>query len=236
MTIREKLCEATSVKQKKKEDDYTFVKRLIATVEDLSDDDWGKLSTEAQEYANSVIEAKKNYTEWDELPADEVPLFPDETAEDDADSDEIEPSEDTEEDTSGDTTEETEESEKDMETEKKPKKKKSPPAEKPAAAKAKKAATKPAAKEKEKPVAAKSAKANGAAKKPAKSASGKKTGIIGRIRQIVIKNPTISTDDLIAKLEKEEYKGSRMAISTTKQATRDVLKMLVAAKMLDIEL
>jgi len=226
-TIREELMEATSLKPKKKEDDSEFISRLSGAVEDLEEDAWDKLSTEAQEFHNSVASAKKN--------DQDIPPFPDEEAEESSDTTEDEPAEDAEQE-DGDATEDGEEEmAKDEDDEDTPKKKK------PAAKSAKKPEKPPAkgkaAAEKEKPAkAAKAAKGNGAKPVKAKEKSDKKVGIISRVRQLVIKNPNIGIDDLVAKLEKDGYKGSKMAISTTKQATRDVLKMLVAAKMLDMEL
>lgn len=226
MSIRAELMEVTSIKPKKKEDDYAFIKRLVAAVEDLPDDEWGNLGTESQEYVNSVVEAKKKYDDWDELPADEVPLFPDEGDEAEA-SDEEGPSEDAEadEENDGDTTED-EDGEKKM---KAPAKKKTG-GKAPAAEKTEKAAKagRAASKEKEKPAAAKAAKSNGSGKKPVSA--------IHRIRQIVVKKPKISTDDLIAQLEKEGFTTSKMTVGTTKQGTRDTMKALVAAGMLEVDL
>lgn len=211
-TIREELMEATSIKPKKKEDEYTFIKRLIAAVEDLEDDGWGSLSTEAQEYTNSVVAAKKKYDDWDEMPPDEVPTFPDETSE----GEETEETGEEAKPNDGDTTED----EGEQEVEK--------PAKKPGktAGKEKPAEKRASSKEKEKP-AAKAAKSNG---------SGKKVSAIHRIRQIVVKKPKISTEDLVAQLIKEGFTTSKMTVGTTKQGTRDTMKALVAAGMLEADL
>jgi hypothetical protein len=57
-----------------------------------------------------------------------------------------------------------------------------------------------------------------------------------RIRQLVILNPSISVDDLITKLEKEGLKASRLLVANTREATRDVLRILIRMKRLDMEL
>ncbi len=221
MSIRAELMETTSIKPKKKEDDYAFIKRLIAAVEDLKDEEWADLSTESQEYANKVVEAKKPYDDWDELPAAVVPLFPDE-GEEEAETDEAESGEDAEaEENDGDTTEDEGEEKVKAPAKKKPGGK--APAEK--AAKTGRAA----GKEKEKPATpAKAAKSNGTGKKPVSA--------IHRIRQIVVKKPKISTEDLCAQLEKEGFTTSKMTVGTTKQGTRDTMKALVAAGMLEADL
>jgi hypothetical protein len=226
-TIREELMEATSLKPKKKEDDSEFISRLSGAVEDLEEDAWDKLSTEAQEFHNSVALAKKN--------DQDIPPFPDEEAEESSDTTKDEPAEDAEQE-DGDATEDGEETmAKDKDDEDTPKKKK--PAARSVANKPEKASAKgKAAAEKEKPAKTTKSKSNSAKPVKAKEKPDKKVGIISRVRQLVIKNPNIGIDDLVAKLEKDGYKGSKMAISTTKQATRDVLKMLVAAEMLDMEL
>jgi hypothetical protein len=56
---------------------------------------------------------------------------------------------------------------------------------------------------------------------------------VQRIRQLVILDPSITIDDLIIKLDKDGLRASRMLVAATREATRDVLRILIRMKRLD---
>jgi hypothetical protein len=209
MTIREELLEATGVKPKKREIDAELIKRLISEGEDLDEEGWESLSTEAQEFYNSVIEAGKKHADGKvlELADVDVPPFPDEDdgVVDDGEDERGEEATDDDKDDEG---------EEVMET------------------KAKKAATgkKTAAKKTAEPATKKTAasKKNGSGEK---SVSAKSI-----LKKLIIKNPALKVDDLETRLNKDGHKLSRMTIATTRSETRDTMKILVAQGLLDMEL
>jgi hypothetical protein len=213
MSIREMLLEATGVKPKKNEVDADLIKRLISKAETLDEEGWESLSTEAQEFYNSVIEAGKKHADGEilELSADDVPPFPDE------DDGVVEDGEDErgEEEPEDDTNDEPGEEEvMETKTKKIAATKKTP---------AKKAADKPAAKK------TAASKKNGSGEK-------KPLSMRRRLKQIVIKKPSISVEDLMSKLKDEGYKGTEMTIGSMRADTRDTMKALVDAGLLEIEL
>ena len=57
-----------------------------------------------------------------------------------------------------------------------------------------------------------------------------------RLRTLIIKKPSLGVEALMAKLESEGYKATKMTVGTFRSDTRATLKALVEAKMLDIEL
>lgn len=201
-TIREELCEVLDVAQKKKESDEAFVLRLSELAQKLDSDAWEALSTGAQEYMNAVTEADDNKTD--------IPLFPDEAGADDGDG---EPADEAEE----------EEGDEEMSTatedEDKP------------AKKSKKVPAKTAKSEKKAAPAKAAAKDDKPAKKASTRGNGKMSGGI-RIRTLVVKKPTMSVDDIEAALKKEGYTHSRVAISATRQSTRDTMRVLIKAGLL----
>ena len=170
-----------------------------------------KLDSDAWEALSTGAQEYMNtVTEADDNKTD-IPLFPDEAGADDGDG---EPADEAEE----------EEGDEEMSTatedEDKP------------AKKSKKVPAKTAKSEK---------KAEAAAKddKPAKKASTRGNGKMSagmRIRSLVVKKPTMSVDDLEQQLKKDGYAPSRTAISATRQSTRDTMKALAKAGMIEVEL
>lgn len=59
MTIQAELCEITKVVKKDGEGQQPFLRRLFEKVNDLEDDDWKKLSNDAQEWCNNAADAIK---------------------------------------------------------------------------------------------------------------------------------------------------------------------------------
>lgn len=72
--------------------------------------------------------------------------------------------------------------------------------------------------------------------KPAKRASNGMMSAGMKMRLLVVKKPSLSVDALETELKKGGYAPSRATISATRQSTRDTLKALVRAGMLEIEL
>lgn len=71
--IETELLKTTDLKPKKKEDRQAFLHRLVDAVQDLDDDDWKGLSTEAQSWVNAGASAIKD--EGDEAEINDFPDF-----------------------------------------------------------------------------------------------------------------------------------------------------------------
>ena len=208
-TIEQELLTATKLKTKKKEERQEFLHRLTDAVQDLDDDDWKGLSTEAQKWVNAGAAAVK--TDGEDATIEEFPDLEDEEEgaqeEESPEADEEGTEEEDEEES------ETEEPEEESDVAETKTTKKAPPK--------KKAAEKPAAK------AAKPEKKTPAKPAEKKAAAGPKaTGIKVLIKKIVFKNPTISVDDLIEKLGKDGTKPSKLTVSAIRSEFRHSLFVL----------
>ncbi len=228
-TIREELLEATGMKPKKTELDAELIKRLAPKIEGLEDSEWENLSTEAQEFYNSVVEAARVHSNGEvlKLSDDDVPAFPDEDdgeVKDDEDDNEDDgkPEEDDEDSESDDESGEDEATEEESKGEEVMEKKTKPATKKKVAEKDKLA--------KKIKVAAKVATVKG-------NGTGKKTlSMRRRLKQLLIKKPALGVDELIAKLEGEGFKATPMTVGSIRSDTRDTMKVLVEAGLLNIQL
>ncbi len=57
-----------------------------------------------------------------------------------------------------------------------------------------------------------------------------------RVKRMVINNPNLRIEDLMAKLAKDGYIASRFVVASIRQDTRATLRLLKEARMLDIDL
>jgi hypothetical protein len=246
--IETELVKAAGLKTKKNEEVNAYLHRLVDAVQDLDDDVWKGLSTEAQNWVNEcATEIKKDGEDA------ELPNFPDleddedeSEAEDETEADEEsdeEGEEEDQEDEPGDedepddeeegTEEDEEESDVDDEDEK--------PAKKSAAKKAaptKKVAAKNGADPKKKIVAKpdKKSEKKAAPKAEKKAPSGPKaSGIKVKIKRIVFKNPSITPDDLMERLGKDGVKPSKLTVSAIRSEFRHSLWVLKELDALKVE-
>ena len=216
MSAMEKaLLKATAAKpQKGGEDRQKFLLRLMLAVQKLPDEDWESLAAieGAQDWFNAATDADNA-----EKP---VPDFPDAEADAEADAEEDE-----------DQGEQEDEDNQEEDEMAKTAKKAKPPA-KGASAK-KEPAAKPA-----------KAAAKGAdVKKPAKDAEKKKPGAAPKkglsmrrfLKQMVVKKPSRTVEDLMEALEKAGYKSpSRLTITTIRADTRDTIRVLNEAGLTEV--
>lgn len=223
--IEKALLKATGAKpQKSGEDRQKFLLRLMMAVQGLPSDEndenykegkgtWEGIGaiTGAQEWYNAAIDADN------ENPPKPVPDFSDAKPAEDEPEDEPE--------TDGDAADSEVEDEA-VSTSARPKGKKKDD---------KAAGKKPAAKKAEaKPEAKK--KAEPAAKPAAAKAPKKGTSMRRALKMIVVKKPKITTDDLIEQLEKKGFKSpSKLTVTSIRADTRDTMKVLAEAGLLDIE-
>lgn len=233
------LREVTGVKSKKGEDRQNFLARLLQKSQDLENDAWEDLTEAAQRWVNEATKADNDDSEipdFDALDEDgedeeegedkkstkkagtkKKGKANDEDEEDDGGksskrkrsrSDDDEGEEDS---SSGD---EEDGDEEDNEEEE--------------AMASKKAAAKKGGKAKTKEKEATKTKS---APKSAKGASMRRT-----LKQIVVKNPKITVDDLVEKLEDKGFKPSKVTVGSIRADTRDTMTILVDAGMLDANL
>lgn len=203
-----------ATKPKAKEPREDFLARLLDGVEKLEDKDWEKMGQEpggtaAQQWCNDAVDARKGEKE---LPDFVAAADEEADAEDDAEGEADDVAEDEAEDEAGAA---------DDDEEDKP---------------VKKAKAKVVAKTKVKAKAAKVAKAEPEEKEaPAKSLRAKSAklpsngpidGIKVRIKDLVIDEPNIPLEDLLAKLSKGGDKMSRMTVSSVRSETRHTLRVL----------
>jgi len=246
--VQAELVKVTKVKPKKNESDQDFRKRLMAAVDDkLADSDWANLSEEAQTWCNDSAKALKKKADLPDFPdaaseedddededEDEKPAkkaekksakkdtkaggkkaskkAEEDDEEDDEDEDEDEDESEDEDDADeehedGDVDEDDDDDEEDEKPAKKSSKKSSKD-EKPA-------------KKTDKKVDKKADKA--ADKKPAKRG----TGVTASIKQIMLVNPHIELEDLMAKLQEKGFDPiSQMTVSTVRADFRHTLKIM----------
>lgn len=99
ISIEQELVEATGVTPRKRENRPNFLARLVSKAQELSDDDWMKLSDEAQDYVNdaqTAINTKAELPEPDPAPAPTAAAEASGDDEDDLDEDEDEDAEEDE--------------------------------------------------------------------------------------------------------------------------------------------
>jgi outer membrane biosynthesis protein TonB len=182
-----------------------YLERLASAASDeLDGEAWEALPNAAQVWVNAAVKA---------LNAGNEITDPEPSSEEESDDEQQAEEADEE---AGDDQPEDEEQEDDMPTKTAAKKK--APAKKKAAPK-KTAAAKPA-KTEAKPAKAKS---NGAVRG---------TGAQTVIKQIMLKDPAISTEDLIARLEKKGLKPTKVAVTSIRSGMRHTLKVMADAGVL----
>ena len=230
MSVIEKtlLSETGTKPQKKGEDRQKFLARVIAGVGKLSDDEWEKLAKTdgAQDWYNAATEADNAEKAIPDFPDAKATVDEDEAADDDAD-DGAEDEEDEAADDAADDQEEDADEEEDVA----PKKTSS----------AKDGKKKPVPAKKEAPVKksvkeAATPKKGAAAKKPAAAAPKKGTSMRRTLKMIIVKKPKMSVEDLIEALGKKGHTSpSKLTVSSIRSDTRDTMKVLVEAGILDVE-
>jgi len=203
MSIESELLKATGQKVRgSKEAEQTYLTRIALESNNLGDDDWKKLSVEAQEWMNVASESYDSKRPipgfgGKAAPADAAPADAD-PAEAEAEGDEVE----------GDETDAAEEAAAE---------------EAPAPAKAKPAkADKSAVTKAEKP--AKAEKPKKAEKAPA--ADGEKRGGSRRMRELICEDPTLEQPALKAKLDEEGYKISDITFNATYYDVKSTIRLL----------
>lgn len=226
--IEKEILEVTGAReQKPKEKRPTYLKRIVEKVTELEDDDWEKLSTEAQEWANEGAKALNK-----DKPA---PDFPD-IEEDDEDEDESETEAEDEtaeaDDEAGEDEDEDEAEEDEAEEDED---------EKPAARKKAKSSGRTKTRRtstKKEPKAKASTKEK--TKKPAKESKKKKDeneiSITDAIKLEMLEDPTLSTGDLEDIMEEKGMKTSRFTISSIRADFKHSLKFLAKHGKLDKEI
>lgn len=236
--IEKALLKATGVKpQGAKEDRQKFLVRLMVAVTKMDEEGWNALEATAgaQEWHTAAVDADND--------GKDVPEFEDAEGEADVDA-EAEDAEDGD-DVGDDEAEEDESAEDDEEeqVEDKPKKaakpdkgtaKKTAKAEKPAKAEK---ATKPAKEKAAKPTKAEKVKPEKAAKEKTTKAAPKGNSMRRTLKMIVIKEPTITVESLITKLEAKGYKSpSKLTVTSIRSDTRDTIRVLNDAGKTNIQL
>lgn len=228
--IEDVLLEATGQKpQKKGEDRQKYLLRVALAANDkLSEEEWDQLEAEAgvQDWVTAAVKADN-----EEKTIKDFPDLESEESEDDVEAEEPVDDSGEDPDTGEDEPEEGEEDE--VKTTKKSGGGKKPAAKAPAKkTEAKKPDTKKTEAKKSEAAPAKKAAAG-------KSTSGgvKKISMRRALKQMVVKSPKLSVDDLIERLEKKGYdKPSKVTITTIRADTRDTIKVLNEAGLANVEL
>lgn len=230
--IEAALLEATGQKTEKRgEDRQKYLLRLaLAANEKLSDEEWDALESTggAQDWVTAAIEADNKEKDIEDFPDRE-----DEEEDEAAAAGKAGDADDGDDDAAAEEAEDDNDEEEEVDT----KSKKKPGG-------SGKSKTKPAAKT---PAKKEPAKAKTAAKtKPApakkaaagKSAGGPKKDSMRRaLKRIVVKNPKLSVDDLIGKLEAKGYDApSKVTVTTIRADTRDTIKVMNEANLAEVEL
>lgn len=211
--IERELQAATNVTQKSGEADHKYRERLVRKCQDLREADWESLSSDAQTWVNSGVEAIKNKKQVEDFPdGEEEEEGEEETkAGSDAEPEDAEGSSDSEE-------EPEEDEEEDKEDVKNGKA---------SGAKAKKASVKKAASGAA-PAAKKAASKKPAPEKTAKKTAVKATGIKATIKQLILKNPSITADEIMNKMKggKGDKPPSRLTIASIRAEFRHSLAVM----------
>lgn len=224
--IEAELVKATGVKQKAKEDQQDYFARLIEKTQDLENDEWDKLSNKAQSWVNAgakVQNAEKG---------DEIPNFADaDNSGDDAedDKDDKKPAkkgkaakdEEADDDKEDKKPARGSKAKKDEEVDDEPKGRRRPAKDEgddgaddaPKARGKKDAPDKKAAAPDKKPVKDKPAKKGG-------------EGAQASIKRAIIKDPTATTEDIIAALAKKGLDATTSAVSTIRSGTLQTLRLV----------
>lgn len=222
--IEKRLLAATKIKpQGKSEDRQKYLSRLVGAVQKLSDDAWEDLESTAgaQEWANAAVDAEEK----------KKPIGDFSDSESDADVDDADDTDDADDDSEEAAAAEGKGGGKKAKAVAAPSKKEKQAA---AAKTGKKAAD-------AKPEAPKSGGkgAKGGESKSAAAPAGAKKGMSMRrqLKMIIVKKPKTPVDDLIAALEKKGYVSpSKMTVASIRADTRDTLKVLNEAQLIEVEL
>lgn len=245
MSIEKELLAATRCKpQKAGESRQKYLVRVMLAVQKLSDEAWADLEAVdgAQDWYNAAIEADNEHKEVPDFSDSEAQDPEDgEDAEDDAADEDDAEEEDADDEDAGGEDDDEDADEGDEDAVKEDAKKVKPAAKRPAAKPVK--ATKPAKATKPTKPAAKAASAPAA--KPAKEApaakstkaAGGKPSMRRALKQIVIKKPKMSTDELIEALERKGYESpSKLTVTSIRADTRDTIRVLNEAGLTSIDL
>lgn len=199
--IEAEILKATKQKKKgSKEATQDYLTRLFDAVQALGDDGWDDLTEATQVWANECAKAKKKKKSFPDFPSDEAEEEDaDEDEDEDADSSEDGDEDGDEDDDGEDEDEDSDEDEDEDEDDKKSSKKSSKKEDKKPAKKEEKSSKKSDKKEDKK-----SDKADKKSEKKDEAkagGSGRKTGVTTHIKKIILKDPSITLEDLVAKLE-----------------------------------
>jgi hypothetical protein len=201
--MEKKLQEITKVKPKSGEDRQAYFMRIIWAIQELPEQTWEDLDAATQKWVN---DGAKQHGKKEEI-AD----FPKDASSDDEDDQEADVT-------------------KKAKAAKKGGDKKAPKeaAEEKKTKKPAKEAEKKAAKKDEKP--AKAAKEKPA--KKTKGASSRGSGLEATIKNMIVKKPTISSDELVEKLEAKSVKASRFTVVAIRAGFRHSIKVLQEADLI----
>ena len=213
-TIEQELCGALVTKRKSTEHRQDYLYRLVRATQKMKDDEWNALrESPTQEWVNKNLELlnkgrdankKDNKIDLDDFP--------------DREETEDEVNTETEDEVNTETTADEKPARKKMaakEADDKPTK----------ADKSAKADDKP-----EKVKSKKAATANGG-DKPERKTATKEKGSRLLIKELLIEDPTMSTDDLVVKLEKKGLTPTKLATSTLRSGTLQSYRLLLAQPM-----
>jgi hypothetical protein len=211
--VEQELLEATGVKRKTAEKPQKYLGRLIDAVQELPDEDWEKLSSDTQNWVNAGAKAIKAEEDIDDFPADE-PAEEEEAAaeEENTRSSREKPASKTR--GGGKTTEKETTSRRSRQSD----------GEEGDADKSERRSSK-----RESTGGDKGDK--GGKEKAAKS-ERKPVGAQTMIKQLMIDNPKITTDELMEKLQKKGYTPTPLAVSSIRSGFRHSLKVIKEAGLL----
>ena len=238
--IESELQKVSKIKPKSGEERPAYIIRLVEVVQEKVEKDeevWDSLSEEAQNFINAVSTAANDKEDTPDFPADKAEAPDEEEADGEDEAEEEEDGEEAEDDDA--------ETETDDEEEKKPvtKKKATPKKEAKKEATPKKAAAKEAApkdEKKKKPTTKAATEKKPTAEKPAKEkkvAVKTRSGAQQMIKKLILKQPAITVEQLLEKLDKAGHKPSRLAVSSIRSGFRDSIRVIKDAGYLeDVEL
>ena len=224
-TVEDELVKFTKVKRRNTEKKQTYLARVVKKVTELDDDVWEQMSEAAQEWSNAASVAFNKKKDIPEFPVDEEPEEGEEDV-DDVDDESDDP-----------------EDEDDDDEEEEVKPKKTSKASKSTTATKGSAKSTPSKKDTEsktssKPkVSAKKEPKKAPKKESAKTTEGGKPRGGGvAIKEIMVRDPHISIEDLTAELHANSFSLTEFTIASIRSEFRQTLKVLNNLGVLSDEL
>jgi hypothetical protein len=202
--LESELQAAASIKRKANETEQAYLQRLAEAVRELPDDEWDQISEEGQTWTNDAIKALNAEHEIESFGNGEPKEEPKEEPDD-------KPGEEhDDDDDNGESKEGGEEVEE----------------------KAAKPARRVAAKKEAAPKKKAVKEAKPAKKTVVKTNGSRPAGAQTMIKQLLLKDPSMSTEDILAQLSKKGYSPTRQAATSIRSGFRHSLKVIKEAGML----